>query len=146
MSLKLRLVLIPSVILALGLAATIGYELAWAPSRVRAEVHSGMRLGRILVMAALANARATGSREAALAHLAAELPKVRHVVFLIVTGPQQITHSEVPRLDARARNGTPLWFARLFDLAPSMQLFPVVIGGMAVGQVAMLSNPLDEIG
>jgi two-component system, NarL family, sensor histidine kinase UhpB len=144
MSLKLRLVLIPSVILALGLAATIGYELSWAPERVRAEVTSGMRLGRLLVTAALANARTAGNADAALTRLHAELPKVRHVVFRIATDPEQVAASELPELDA-AHSPVPLWFARIFDLTPKIALFPVLVGGREVARVEMLSNPLDEI-
>ncbi|MGH7102058.1 MAG: sensor histidine kinase [Acetobacteraceae bacterium] len=105
-----------------------------------------MRLGRVLVMAALADARATGSPGAAMRELEVELPDVRHVVFHIVTGPQQVAAEEMPHLDAVAGSGTPLWFARLFDLTLEMQLFPIVVAGREVGQVAMLSNPLDEIG
>ena len=144
MSLKLRLVLIPSVILTLGLAATIGYELALAPTRVRAEVSSGMRLGRLLIGAALATAERTGSADLALARLRAELPEVRHVVFHIVTSTDQIAASEVPEID-RKRSPAPLWFARLFNLSPKISLFPVLIDGREVARIEMLSNPLDEI-
>lgn len=144
MSLKLRLVLIPAIILALGLAATIALELAWAPQRVRAEVSTGMQLGRILVIAAVADASALSSPEAALQRLAAELPKVRHVTFRIVTGSQMIAAGELPALDI-AEAPVPAWFVHFFDLAPKIELFPVVVRGVKVGQVAMLSNPLDEI-
>ena len=143
-SLKLQLVLIPAVILALGLAATIGDELAWAPQRVRAEVTSGMRLGRLLVTAALADVRGADSADAALSRLQAELPEVRHVVFRIATDPEQIAASELPGL-IPDRAGVPLWFARLFDLDPKIDLFPVIVRGREVARVEMLSNPLDEL-
>jgi two-component system, NarL family, sensor histidine kinase UhpB len=145
MSLKLRLVLIPAVILALGLAATIGDELAWAPQRVRAEVTSGMRLGRLLVAAALVNARSAGNADAALSRLAKELPEVRHVVFHIATNPEQLAVAEMPSL-VPDRGEVPLWFARLFDLKPKIKIFPVIVGTTEVARIVMLSNPLDEIG
>jgi len=145
MSLKLRLVLIPSIILALGLAASIGLELAWAPQRVRAEVSTGMQLGRILVIAAVADASALGSPQAALERLTVELPKVRHVTFRIVTGSQMLAAGELPELVDIARARVPAWFVHLFNLNLKMELFPIVVRGATVGQVAMLSNPLDEI-
>ncbi len=143
-SLRLRLVLIPAAILALGLAATIAYEVAGATGRVRAEVTSGMRLGRILVTAALVNASATDSARGALDRLAAELPQVRHVEFRIIAGSAPAASVELPRRDPAGAT-MPQWFARLFDLRPQVQVFPVVLGGVAIGRVAMLANPLDEI-
>ncbi len=144
MSLKLRLVLIPSIILTLGLAAAIALELAWAPERVRAEVGTGMELGRILVIAAVADASALGSPAAALQRLEIELPKVRHVTFRIATGSQMIAAGEVPALDI-AHAPVPAWFVHLLDPRPRIELFPIVVRGVGVGQVEMLSNPLNEI-
>jgi two-component system sensor histidine kinase UhpB len=143
-SLRLRLVLIPSAILVLGLAATIGYELAGAAGRVRAEVSSGMRFGRILVGAALVNARTAGGDDAARASLAAELPRVRHIDFRLLDEPPSLAEAALRQVDP-ARSRVPAWFARLFDLAVQRELFPIVSGGVTVGNVAMLSNPLDEI-
>ncbi|MGH7122482.1 MAG: ATP-binding protein [Acetobacteraceae bacterium] len=144
MSLKLRLVLIPSIILALGLAAAVALELAWAPRRVRSEVATSMQLGRILVIAAVADASVLGSPAAVLGRLAAVLPTVRHVEFRIATGSPMIAGGKLPeRAIARAR--VPAWFAHFFDLNPRVELFPIVVRGVRVGQVEMLANPLDEI-
>ncbi|HWA80734.1 MAG TPA: ATP-binding protein [Acetobacteraceae bacterium] len=145
MSLKLRLVLIPAVILALGLAATIGNELAWAPQRVRAEVTSGMRLGRLLVTAALVNARNAASTRAAFDGLAKDLPRVRHIVFRIVTHPGEAAIARLPN-QVPDRSGVPLWFAHIFDIPPRIETFPITVRGREVARIAMVSNPLDEIG
>ncbi len=144
-SLRLRLVLIPAVILALGLAATIGYEVVGATGRVRAEVGSGMRLGRVLVTAALADVPASGPAGPALTALAAKLPRVRHIEFGIIGGTGPVALAALPHLDL-AGAAAPGWFVRLFDLRPRTELFPILQGGARIGDVVMRANPLDEIG
>lgn len=144
MSLKLRLVLIPSIILSLGLAAAVALELAWAPRRVQSEVATSMQLGRLLVIAAVTDASTLGSAPVALQRLAAVLPKVRHVEFRIATGAQMVAGGELPER-AIARAPVPSWFVHFFDLSPRIELFPIVVRGARVGQVEMLANPLDEI-
>ena len=66
-SLRLNLVLIPTVILILGLAATIFFALHGARARVQAEVGSSLRLGATLVRAELDHVTNAVDPERALA-------------------------------------------------------------------------------
>jgi len=131
MSLRARLILIPSAILLAGLLAAVAVVVAGASGRVQAEVQSGMRLGAQLLSDALDDLRQSPDPGRAYAALLADLPHVRHVAF----GSGDET-SEAP----------PGLLARLLAPAPRTQSFPVTVDGRTLGVITMRSNPSDEIG
>ncbi|MGA9867452.1 MAG: histidine kinase, partial [Acetobacteraceae bacterium] len=134
-SLRTRLVLIPTAILFIGMAATIGFILTGARPRVQAEVNSGMRLGRLLIQDALRDVAASADPNRALAQFEGSLPRVRHVRFVLAPGPAP---TEKPPRE-------PAWVFRLLAPRAQRDSFPIVVRGQTVGRVLMQSNPSDEI-
>lgn len=134
-SLRTRLVLIPTVILFIGMAATIGFVLGGARARVQAEIDSGMRLGRILVQDALRDVAESADPSRALTRFEGSLPQVRHVQFEFSPGTVP-SEKPVPR---------PWWFFRLLAPRSQREVFPVTVRGLATGFVVMRSNPSNEI-
>ena len=139
-SLRARLVLLPTALLLLGMGITIAFILADAPERVNAELASGLRLGRLLVVDALRDLAAAPDPPRAVAHFADTLPHVRHVRFALLP-----VEGGTPLLLPEPARHEPAWFYRLLAPPPRIELFPLVIGGREVGLVAMRSYPGDEI-
>lgn len=136
-SLRARLVLVPTAILFIGLAATLLFIVGGARARVQAEVGSGLRLGALVVRDALHAAARAPDPAAAYAELRADFPEVRHVRF--DTGGGASPPAASPPAVA------PHWFARL--LAPPRQTirFAVALPGVSAPPIVMQSNPADEI-
>ncbi len=141
-SLRNRLVMIPTLILFAGLAATLLFIVGGARARVQAEVQSGMRLGALLVQDALRSAAESPDPAAALARFAADLPQVRHVRFSVEPAPAIASNAAA----APEPPAAPVWFSRL--LAPRTQVarFPVALPGTPPATVVMRTTPGDEIG
>jgi len=139
-SLRLNLVLIPTVILILGLAATIIFALHGARARVQAEVGSSLRLGATLIRAERDQVTRAADPERALASFGAGLPDLRHIRFMMegddgLSGPAP----------AAEKPDVPTWFARFFNVKPITESFPIVANGRTRGRILMISHPEDEI-
>lgn len=143
-SLRSRLILVPSAILLAGLAATVFFDFHRAQLRAHTETNSGMRLARILVNAGLLNLRTTPEPAAAWKQLEHWLPTIRHVDFVVLPPPSLMSFGGAPIIREN-RRAVPFWFARLFDVPPQAESYPVVMNGQVEGQVVIVSNPLDEV-
>jgi two-component system sensor histidine kinase UhpB len=132
-SLRVRLVLVPTVILFAGLAFTLAFIVAGARARVQAEVESGVRLGTLVVQDTVHAAAEAADPAATFTRLWSQVPQVRHVRFL--AGPDA----------APADPGAPRWFARLLAAPTRTLAFPVALPGVALPPILMRTNPADEI-
>jgi two-component system sensor histidine kinase UhpB len=158
-ALRTKLVLYPTMILLFGLVATAAFIVHGARARVEAELRSGTRLGQLLLHDALREVAAVSDPSTALAQLAASLPPVRHVQFVVepsaasalptinsaipainhATGRQPVTETGARAITA------PRWFARLLAPPQLDQRFSVIASGQVIGVVDMRANPADEI-
>jgi two-component system sensor histidine kinase UhpB len=145
-ALRTKLVLYPTMILFAGLVATAGFVLHGARARVEAELRSGTRLGQQLLHDALRDVAGTSDPRAALAQLAAGLPPVRHVQFVVEPasgGSIQVARTSTA--GSGSEHGAPRWFAGLLSPPLLDSSFPIIAGGKAIGVVDMRANPADEI-
>lgn len=143
-SLRLRLVLIPTVILACGLLVAAMLALHGAGTRIRREAASSLAVGRLLVQAALQTAADAASPREALQEVEAQLLQVRHLDIVVMPGEQAETTGLVP-LSLGDRPKVPAWFERMLRPPLTAHTFPVVLHGERVGQVLLRSNPYDEM-
>jgi two-component system sensor histidine kinase UhpB len=143
MSLRLRLIVLPALIVLAGLTGLALYEVNDAKVRVRAETQSGIEMGRLLVSNAIGHADQAATPAEALARIDRDLPDtVRHVrLVLEPTGAvaQPLTN------DKSAGRGSPAWFQALVGAPPIEERQAVTVGGQPAGAVALISQPDDEI-
>ncbi len=140
-SLRIRLVLIPTAILLLGLVTAAGFVLHHARARVQAELESGRELGRILVQAELRDLAHAPDAAGALARLGAGLPRIRHVRLHSLAAPG--VAADLP--GAAATAGAPAWFAALFATTPVVETFAGALADGTPVVIGMTSHPQDEI-
>lgn len=142
MPLRIRLIVLPALIVLAGLLGLALYEVQDAKARVRAETQSGVEMGRVLIAGAIAHAAESASVGEGLTLLARDLPPtVRHV------------HISLQALDARddpvtappGDDGAPGWFRALVGVPPVVERHPVGIQGQRAGTVVLVSQPDDEI-
>ena len=143
-SLQTRLVLIPTALLFLGMIAALGFILGGAHARVQAELHSGTRLGRLLIRDALKEIATASDPEQRTARLAARLPQVRHVEFALRPAPS-LASSLTPVPFPADESDAPQWFLRALAPPSPIELFPIIAEGRTLGDVEMRTNPSDEI-
>jgi two-component system, NarL family, sensor histidine kinase UhpB len=136
-SLRLRLIIFPVVIVLAGLAALAYFEVNAARDRVHAETVSSLQLGRIIVRQTVS--RLAGAPDAPAA-IAAALPSVRHARLAVVVPP-----GASPPVDS-ALPTAPHWFARLVTPPATVERFPILQQGRVVGEVVMIARPDDELG
>lgn len=141
-SLRMRVVLIPSSILFLGMLAAISVTLLAARSRIGSEIQSGVNMGSLLIGYALEKMEVAQRPDEALTRLRRELAHVRHIsVHYEPDRPRAyVAHVDHPNA-ARA----PDWFLHLFDPARVVKTFPVLIGGVERGRLVMSTRPADEV-
>ncbi len=141
-SLRMRVVLIPSSILFLGMLVAIGATLLAARSRIGSEISSGVNMGSLLVGYALEKMEAAHEPDAALTRLRRELADVRHIsVHYESDQPQAPVEHFAKTRSAKA----PEWFLDLFEPAKVVKTFPVVIDGVEHGRLVMSTRPADEV-
>jgi len=139
-SLRLRLVLLPALIVLAGVVGLALFEARDASSRVRAETASGVQLGRMLGASAIGHAALATTPEAALASLRAELPPaVRHVQFTV----QRV--GLLPEPSRLRAPEAPAWFVDWVDAPPIVERYPVTHAGVQIAAVTLTSTPADEI-
>lgn len=143
-SLRLRLVLIPTVILACGLLVAATLALHGASARIRREAASSLAVGRLIVQAALHTAADAASPGEALQEVDAQLLRVRHLDIIVMPEGQAEAAGLTP-LSLGDRPKVPAWFERMLRPPLTTDAFPVVLRGERVGQVLLRSNPYDEM-
>ena len=143
-SLRLRLVLIPTVILACGLLVAAMLALHGASTRIRREAASSLAVGHLLVQAALRIAADAASPREALQEVEAQLLPVRHL-DIVVTPAGQAEAAGLMPLSLESRPKLPAWFERMLRPPLTTDTFPVVVRGERAGQVLLRSNPYDEM-
>lgn len=136
MSLRLRLILFPIIIVLAGLAALAVFEVTAARDRVHAETVSSLQLGRLIVGQTIER---LAERPDAPRAIAAALPTLRHARFAVLTSPG----APIPA-DAAAA-AAPRWFAAMVTPPSTVERFPIVHQGRAVGEVVMIARPDDEL-
>lgn len=147
-SMRMRLILIPSTILGLGIVAAIVVTLFDAKTRIASEITSGVRLGDLLIGYALEDLNDSKNPEPALQRLQSGLAHVRHIKVSYVE-PNPATRLEAanfpPEPSARPRSSAPGWFLRLFEPARTEAVYPLFLGGAPRGKLVMSSEPADEV-
>lgn len=138
-SLRLRLIVLPILVVVAGSATLAALEIGAARDRIRVETRASMQVGRTLIQNALMRRR-TYRAEDALMGLADELPNVRHVRFAV--GKVGVEPPDVAAMD----RDVPVWFGALVKPLPMTQRFRVVAAGYkTAGEVVMVANPDDEL-
>jgi two-component system sensor histidine kinase UhpB len=143
MSLRLRLIVLPALIVLVGLAGLALYEVNDAKGRVRAETQSGVEMGRLLVASAIGHADQAATPAEALGRIDHDLPDtVRHVRLVLEPSGAAAQPLTAPKpLGA----GSPAWFQALVAAPPIEERQTVTVGGKLAGAVALISQPDDEI-
>jgi two-component system sensor histidine kinase UhpB len=148
-SIRLRLILIPSCILAIGIATAVGVTLYDAKGRIASEIASGLTLGDHFIRDALDDLRTAENSDAAmeehaLRRLREGLAHVRHIK---VSFPSAPAGSGPRELDApmRRRAEAPAWFERVLRQPPIVKTYPIVVAGAERGDIVMETEAADEI-
>ncbi len=142
LSLGGRLNLLLALVLMVGLAVNFARLVSEAPSRVRAEDQSVVRLARELIEILVADLNEARDREARLERIIQDLNKLRHV---------SITRQDDVAAGAAGEDGTvsephavPAWFVELVHPEKTTMKIPVSIQGKPDALV-ITSHPDDEI-
>ena len=144
MSLRFRLVMIPALVLGLGVAVAIGATMHGARARVQAEVGSSMRLGRTLVEEALPDIEKATDPRAALASLAAALPRTRHVTLTVWRSGDTAPIGTAAALPGEGREA-PAWFSRIVNPRTAVDTVDVTVKGRKYGEILIAPHPDDEV-
>jgi two-component system, NarL family, sensor histidine kinase UhpB len=139
----MRVVLIPSCILFLGMLAAIGATLLAARSRIGSETQSSVTTASLVISYALEKMAVAKNPDEALARLRQELAHVRHISVRY----QPIEPGAGIERDTRshAAGRAPRWFLHLFEPPHVVKAFPVALDGAVQGQLVMSTRPADEV-
>jgi two-component system sensor histidine kinase UhpB len=140
LSLRLRLILLPALVVLFGVGLLASLETGEAKRRVAAESEASLEMSRLLVAAAIASVRDETDVGSAQARLQAALPTAaRHVRFEVVTTPES-------NLEATAQSGeAPAWFVRMVAPPEIIERHPVFTAAGRAGEVVVSAAPGDEI-
>ncbi|MCX7899163.1 MAG: ATP-binding protein, partial [Methylocystis sp.] len=144
-SLKAGLSWLIGMVLLATLLINLVIQLMHAGPRVRAEAGSNLRLAREFVLKTIASLPDDGNPTPALRRLYANLGSLRHVDMRI------LDRGEVPPphwpVDDHVNDADPpAWFVKLVDVPPPrVILVPIRVQESEYGNVAIVSNPLDEL-
>ncbi len=141
-SLRARLILIPSGLLALGIVAAILVTLYDAKDRISSEIASGVNLGSLLIGYALDDVESSAAPEAALERLQRELRHVRHIT---VRYSASAGSAEDDAAQASRNPEAPKWFLDIFAPERMVKSYPVAIKGEPHGELVMWTKPSDEV-
>ena len=137
MSLRLRFILLPLVVVLAGLAGFAACSAYEARARVSAQVEAGAEVGRLVAAGAIAHAAQATTPQEALDRLIRELPpSVGDLRLTVETDSQYRAAAEPP-----TRSRAPDWFEHLVKVPPLQERYPVVAGQAAVGSVVLVSQP-----
>lgn len=144
-SLKAGLSWLIGVVLLATLLINLAIQLMHAGPRVRAEAGSNLRLVREFVLTTIASLPDNENPAPALRRLYANLGSLRHVDIRIL----DLGEAPPARWSATERANDadpPAWFVRLVDVPPPrVILIPIRTRYSDYGNVAIVSNPLDEL-
>jgi two-component system sensor histidine kinase UhpB len=141
LSLRGRLNLLLALVLMLGLAVNFA-RLVWeAPSRVRDEDQSVVRLARELVETLVVDLNEARDPAARLGRIVQDLNKLRHVS---ITREDTGAPAAEDRSAAGEPHAVPAWFVELVHPEKTMVRIPVSIQGKSEALV-ITSHPNDEI-
>ncbi|HEY8066675.1 MAG TPA: histidine kinase [Methylosinus sp.] len=144
MSLKARLGWLIAVVLTAMLAVNVTIMIGHAGPRVRAEAESIEHLSHELVETALASLQETRDPIPSLRRLFENLRNLRHIEIEILPN-DDIAPSFDSKLRAEMQTGVPDWFVSLVAPAPKVDIIPARIGDVQYGNIAIISNPVDEL-
>jgi len=144
-SLKAGLSWLIGMVLLATLLINLAIQLMHAGPRVRAEAGSNLRLAREFVLTTIASLPDGENPTPALRRLYANLGSLRHVDIRI------LDRGEAPPArwsgDDHVNDADPpAWFVKLVDVPPPrVILVPIRVRESDYGNVAIVSNPLDEL-
>jgi two-component system, NarL family, sensor histidine kinase UhpB len=142
LSLRGRLILLLALVLMLGLAVNFA-RLVWeAPSRVRAEDQSVVRLARELVETLVADLNEARDPDARLERIVRDLNRLRHVS--ITRGDDAAPAAAADPGAASESYAVPAWFVELVHPEKTTVKIPVSIQGK-LESLVITSHPNDEI-
>lgn len=153
-SLRLRLLLLPAMILVFGIGLAASLVLYNGPRRLQSEIHSNAELGSLLIKYALEDQTSANNDALSFDHklkrLQSELNHLRHItVTYVVSGADEGLVSEPPQTfvsgELIEKSQAPDWFLRLFDPPKILEEFPVSDFGKLKGRLVMMSHPADEV-
>jgi two-component system, NarL family, sensor histidine kinase UhpB len=149
-SIRRRLILIPSLILAFAIAVVIGVTLFGAKSRIALETQSGLTLGDHLIRYALDNLAETqnsdvSAQNGALQRLLEGLAHVRHIKVGFTAAPSFPALAETATAPKRATAPPPAWFLALLEPDRVEKSYPVTIAGAPRGEIIMTGEAADEL-
>src|SRR5262249_16946022 len=130
-----------ALVLILGLAVNFARLVSDAPSRVRAEDQSGVRLARELVETLVADLNEARDPEARLGRIVPDLNKLRHAS---ITRQDDATAATEDSRAAAELGAVPAWFVELVHPEKTTVKVPVSVQGKAESLV-ITSHPSDEI-
>ncbi|HLH11217.1 MAG TPA: histidine kinase [Methylovirgula sp.] len=144
LSLRARLNLLLCALLFLSLLLNISL-IAWqAGPRIRAENQSDERLARHVISTVLASLKDAPDPGPRLQRLVADLQNLRHVRIYFAASEAQALSMPVINYSNSA-DRPPQWFVRLFAPSPRLSLLPVVLDGHNFGNLAIASDPTQEL-
>jgi two-component system sensor histidine kinase UhpB len=145
-SIRLRLILIPSCILAFGIATAIAVTFFAAKNRIASEIGSGLTLGDAFIRYALDDMPKAQNSDVALeSHALHRLREgLAHVRHIEVSFPLAAAGTPAAAPPAREA-GAPAWFEKLLDQPMIVKTYPLRVGGLQRGEIVMRSQPADEI-
>jgi two-component system sensor histidine kinase UhpB len=148
-SIRRRLILIPSLTLALAITAVIGVTLFGAKSRIALESQSGLTLGDHLIRFALDNLAAAqnsdvSAQNEALERLLKGLAQVRHIKVGFTAAPSFPPLAETAPAPKRA-TPPPAWFLALLEPKRVEKSYPLTIASARRGEIIMTSEAADEL-
>lgn len=141
-SLRARLILIPSGLLALGILTAIFVTLYDAKDRISSEIASEVNLGSLLIGYALDDVESSSEPEAALQRLQRELRHVRHITVRYRSSAGSADDDPV---QASRNLEAPKWFLDIFEPEKIVKSYPVTINGQPHGELVMWTKPSDEV-
>jgi two-component system sensor histidine kinase UhpB len=141
MPLRIRLILLVTVVLALSLA--LGGTLAWlnAKRSVRTEMNSALTVARQTVASEIAGAQGSSDWARDLDRLVASFDGNRH---LRVSLSDDAVVARPP-VEAPPVGAVPAWFEAAIGVMPVTIRIPVIIGGQTRGSVMVETVPHNEV-
>lgn len=144
MSLKARLSWLIGIVLSLMLAVNVAIMIGHAGPRIRAETDSIEQLSRELVETALASLQETKDPIPSLRRLFENLRNLRHIEIEILPSDDPSPNFD-SKLRSKIETGVPDWFVALVAPPPKVDIIPATIGNVRYGNIAIISNPIDEL-
>ena len=142
LSLRARLLLIPSAIVIVVIVAALVLLAAQSRQRVAAEQASSVELARHLAGAAIKSLDpATFDPDTALLTILHDMPPLRHVRLFVL--PAEAAALDTFRTQSAQSQSRPI--RRLLHPEPWEATLPIMVNGTGLGSIAIVSDPGDEL-